>query len=238
MGNVIAFAASSGVIVSGATTIGNSIRGNSIFDNGYLGIDLNNDGVTLNDSGDSDVGPNNLQNFPELASASVSSGTTILSGTLNSTPNRTFLIDVYRNSAADPSGYGEGEDYVGSTSANTDTSGNAIFGLAVSGNFTNQYFTATATDTTTGDTSEFNRAKPAIVGNGPPALSGPFAFNSSGFTLKLTTLETNRVYRVQASTNLVSWIDLTNFIPGVTNLIFSDATGTNFHHRFYRVVSP
>src|SRR5262249_32258259 len=62
-GNIIAHNAEIGVDVFGPT-INNSILGNSIFDNGKLGIDLNaRDGVTLNDVGDVDDGVNHLQNF-------------------------------------------------------------------------------------------------------------------------------------------------------------------------------
>ena len=45
---------------------GNAIQRNSMFSNGELGIDLADDGVTLNDAGDGDTGPNRLQNFPEF----------------------------------------------------------------------------------------------------------------------------------------------------------------------------
>ena len=60
-GNVIAFNGGAGVSVQG----GNA-QGNAIHSNAELGIDLNNDGVTPNDPGDADSGPNGLQNFPEI----------------------------------------------------------------------------------------------------------------------------------------------------------------------------
>ena len=58
-----------GVRVTGATATGNLIRGNSVVNNTALGIDLGGDGVTPNDPGDPDAGPNDLQNFPVLTSA-------------------------------------------------------------------------------------------------------------------------------------------------------------------------
>src|SRR5207249_4222983 len=68
-GNVIAYNRNIGVgvgnFVTGVPAIENSILGNSIFANGQLGIDLApGSGVTPNDPGDADTGPNNLQNFP------------------------------------------------------------------------------------------------------------------------------------------------------------------------------
>jgi hypothetical protein len=69
-GNVIAFNAEEGVEVGGT---GNAVLGNSLFGNGAVGIDLRNSaataGPTPNDPGDGDDGPNRLQNFPEIDSA-------------------------------------------------------------------------------------------------------------------------------------------------------------------------
>src|SRR5882724_1129117 len=65
-GNRIAFNGANGVTnrIGG----GNQILSNSIFSNAKLGIDLNNDGVTQNDVGDADSGPNGYQNFPVITS--------------------------------------------------------------------------------------------------------------------------------------------------------------------------
>ncbi|MEL6715107.1 MAG: hypothetical protein AAFP86_15100, partial [Planctomycetota bacterium] len=41
-----------------------TIRGNSIFNNAGIGIDLLGNGITPNDTGDADEGPNRLQNAP------------------------------------------------------------------------------------------------------------------------------------------------------------------------------
>ena len=110
--NRISFNGGPGIIVESGSS--NSIRGNSIFSNAGLGIDLtsiagsNPDGVTANDVADTDVGANDLQNFPLLTSVISSGGGTSIQGTLNSTPNTTFQIDFYSNAACDASGNGEG----------------------------------------------------------------------------------------------------------------------------------
>ncbi|MCI0681621.1 MAG: SBBP repeat-containing protein, partial [Gemmataceae bacterium] len=154
--NTIAYNAGAGVSVS-TGGLGNRIRGNSIHSNDGLGIDLADDGVTANDAGDGDSGPNNLQNFPVLAGASVGASTHV-AGTLNSTANTQFTIDFYASAAADPSGFGEGQRYLGSTTVTTDGSGNADFDLVLpSATTVGEAITATATDPA-GNTSEFSAA--------------------------------------------------------------------------------
>ena len=241
-GNIIAFSGGYGVVVYDSGTTNNSIRGNSIFSNNYLSIDLNGDGVTPNDPGDADTGPNDLQNFPVITNAFGYAASTIVSGTLNSMTNSTFFIDVYCNASADPSGYGQGQFYVGTASVTTDGSGNGNFSLTnFNGNYAGQFFTATAT-AANGDTSEFGADVLATNAPAPSAqFTGPFQSQAGGYIFNLT-LQTNFNYRIQAATNLaanpIPWTDLTNFTAASSSLTFTDRTATNFHTRFYRIVSP
>jgi len=239
-GNVIAFSGGYGVVVYDSGTTNNVIRGNAIFSNNYLGIDLNGDGVTLNHIGFL-AGPNDFQNFPVITNAYGYGASTIVSGALNSLANGTFFIDVYRNPGADPSGYGQGQFYVGSVSVTTDGSGNALFALTnTAGNYSGQYFTATATSAG-GDTSEFGADVRATNAPAPSAeFTVPLTWRTNGFVLALT-LQTNFGYRLQAATNLASpvvWTDLTNYNAVNSSLTFTDRTVTNYRTRFYRVVSP
>lgn len=163
-GNHIAFNGGDGIRIADAGSVGNTLRGNVLFGNSGLGINLvggsqDSFGVTANDAGDADTGPNNLQNAPVIADVVVSSdGTTVL-GSLNSTPGASFALDFYASPDAHRSGYGEGARYLGSTTATADTSGNASFVLRLAGALPNPFVTVTATNTATGDTSEFSLAK-------------------------------------------------------------------------------
>ncbi|MBV9468266.1 MAG: right-handed parallel beta-helix repeat-containing protein, partial [Abitibacteriaceae bacterium] len=166
-GNTISHNSGSGVHVVGDSR-GNSVRQNIIVANGKLGINLQPDGepdntVTPNDPGDADRGPNNLQNFPVITQVISNGSSTIINGTLNSTPNSRFDLDFYRNTALDASGYGEGEVYLGTTRTTTNNSGNGSFSVSVVGSFSRQFFTVTATNASTGDTSEFSKAIQASV---------------------------------------------------------------------------
>ena len=53
------------------------------------------------------------------------------------------------------------------------------------------------------------------------------------------TAQKRRVsYTLQASTNLVNWIALTNFVSATGTNQFTDPLAPNFIRRFYRAVTP
>ncbi|MGM1054246.1 MAG: beta strand repeat-containing protein, partial [Bacteroidota bacterium] len=76
--------------------LNNKISGNRIFANTSFGIDLGDTGITANDAGDADVGPNLLQNFPEILDEANFDGTNInLSYFIPSAPvNSAYPIQV------------------------------------------------------------------------------------------------------------------------------------------------
>ncbi len=146
-----------GVVLAGTGT-GTALTSNAIFNNTALGIDLGNDGVTVNDNGDADTGPNNLQNFPVLSTVNSSGGSTSIAGTLNSTANATFSIQFFTNDHCSPSSFGEGQTLIGSKQVTTDGNGNATFVAMIDGvTLANgASVTATATDVNN-NTSEFSK---------------------------------------------------------------------------------
>jgi parallel beta-helix repeat protein len=153
---------SDGIAVASGGT-GTTISRSTFSGNGALGIDLGNDGVTVNDSGDSDTGANSLQNFPVLTRA-VANGTdkVWLSGTLNSAANASYRIEFFSSPTADGSGYGEAGTYLGSTSVTTNSSGDVSFDAVLGGVAVTPGHVLTATATrilpggTLTDTSEFS----------------------------------------------------------------------------------
>ena len=153
-GNHIQFNRGDGVVVRGNGT-GNTIVGNSIGNNGRLGIDLGGDGVTSNDVRDADTGANGLQNFPVLSTAPTGPEGTTITGTFRGARNSTVTLDFYGNTAADPSGFGEGQTYLGSQVVTADATGLVTFSFGSATIAAGTKITATATDST-GNTSEFS----------------------------------------------------------------------------------
>jgi len=133
------------------------VLGNSIFSNAGLGIDLNGDGISLNDAGDPDTGPNNLQNYPAINTVSIDSGNVTLTGSLNSAANATFRLEFFCSAKADTSGFGEGEMFLGFSNVTTNASGDASYSVTFPVSPSGRAFSATATDPN-GNTSEFSPA--------------------------------------------------------------------------------
>lgn len=178
-GNVIAFNGR-GVVVGPTiadVSAGVSILGNSIFANTGLGIDLGGDGVTPNDSGDADAGPNDLVNFPVLTRSVIQSSSVTLEGFARpGSVIEVFVADV------DPTGFGEGRSHSVTVTegasndldSGTGSYGPTVNGLPVGSDTTNRFrfvlpiarlrqavplgATLTATATLNGSTSEFSGA--------------------------------------------------------------------------------
>ena len=188
-GNTIMFNSDDGVELESAAalpSLRDRILANDIFSNQKLGIDLDGDGVTQNTPGGPHSGTNNLQNFPVLTSATTTSSATTITGTLNSAPNGTFRVEIFCSPTADPSGYGQGQIYLGFVSVQTDASGNGSF------TFTpkvlippGQVITATATDSAN-NTSEYSQAIPVINQITLQVTAASFAFSSSPHSLAFT----------------------------------------------------
>jgi hypothetical protein len=151
LNNTIAFGM--GIIHGGGN--GNLFSQNSIFSNTGLGIDLGGDGVNPNDippttnPPDQDNGPNNLQNFPVIASLTNLSPGTRAQGTLASTPSSNFRLEFFSSVERDESNTStaEGQTYLGFVDASTNASGNATFSVDLPALPAGQpYVTATATD--------------------------------------------------------------------------------------------
>jgi hypothetical protein len=101
----------------------NTITRNSIYNNVGLGIDLDFSGltglplVTVDDDGDLDIGPNNVQNFPIIDSVRRLSDTLI--GFYGKAPAGSTMEFFFNDGEANKQGgltlnYGEGKTYIGS----------------------------------------------------------------------------------------------------------------------------
>lgn len=142
-----------------------------------LGIDVGVNGVTPNDpvaQCSNDLPEcDGVQNFPVLATESNwnADGTLSLNGTLVSRPNQRYTVEVFANHAANASGHGEGEAFVGSMNVDTGPSGTVSFMFVTAASnplrdgTAHAWFTATATGPT-GSTSDFSHTLELGKGGG------------------------------------------------------------------------
>ncbi len=129
--NIIYQNGGAGIVLGGGNTSGNLISQNSIYANGTsadaLGIDIDQadgmgDGITLNDTGDADTGPNGAANFPIITAAFIEGPNLILKGWSRPGANiEVFLTDTNEGTATEgdnqlgmSNDYGEGQIFIGS----------------------------------------------------------------------------------------------------------------------------
>lgn len=167
-------------VISG---VRNDIGLNSYYGNGKLGIDLGGDGVTANDPGDVDSGPNDLLNSPVLTSVEVGGDNTFVFGTIHSVPNRAISITIYSSPSDD------GQGFTVLTPSNIDVvtneSGDASFGEGFPISKARGFLTAVATSSASEqdefpDVSEFSAPR-AVPGTVPPKVTGVF-FNGQSWS--------------------------------------------------------
>jgi hypothetical protein len=130
-----------------------------MYNNGGLGIDLNDDGVTPNDNNDPDTGANEELNFPVIATAGNHNGTTTITGTIDIDSDPTQATVELFQTAVDPSGYGEGWIYLGPSTPDAGGNWQHVTTMLNIGNFV----TATTTDQNL-NTSEFCGNVAVVVG--------------------------------------------------------------------------
>ncbi len=142
--NIITASTNEGIAMFDATDIKDLFSRNSIFANGAKGISLFN-------SANNGLLPPTLST-PVLGSVGNPSGTDV-SGSAPASANLPMTIEFFASPTADPSGSGEGQFFIGSTSVGT--SGGAFtasLGVAIPSGY---IVSATATDSL-GNTSEFS----------------------------------------------------------------------------------
>lgn len=169
-GNVIAFNTTG--VQSGQT----SILSNLFYGNSYIDVDLAADGRTDNDFGDMD----HLQNFPVITSVTRSSGSTTVTGGLNSAPSTLFTLQFFANGATPTAP----QTLLGTQTVTTNSFGDAPFSFSFPIQTSpDQFITATATSPEN-ETSEFfppngkvelaNISTRGFVGTGHDVLIGGF----------------------------------------------------------------
>jgi parallel beta-helix repeat protein len=166
--------------VSDVTIIENEIRGNGtdgievkgtseqiritenrIFDNDHLNfppelglsIDLGGDGVTANDLGDGDVGPNTLQNHPEILSAVAGFNSISANLSVDGAAVGDYTVELFGVNLCSPERMVDADEFLGSVDVASDGNGDFMVEMAVPTLTEFPFVTATATDPN-GNTSE------------------------------------------------------------------------------------
>lgn len=218
-----------GILMASSST-GNTLFANEFTQNLALGIDLvatgsAADGVTANDVDDADSGANGLQNFPTLSAITRTATGLSVSGGVDrgGAGSKTFTIALYANATCDASGNGEGAQFLGtfnfvSTTPAVETFTNVAFATAAALPVGTQ-ITATATDQSTGSTSEFSTCF------NPDAGASTFVVTSIADTAGASCAGTCTLRQAITAANAHAGADIISFnIPGAGVQTISPAT--------------
>jgi titin len=145
--NIISGNTNEGVALYDSATIQNTISRNSIIANSGKGIVLN-------------TGANSTQPYPILSSATLSTATnpngTDVTGSLTAAVGTTYAIEFFASPTGDPSGFGEGQYFIGSASVTTNGAGAANFTAPLAATVPAGSIIATTATDPLGNTSEFS----------------------------------------------------------------------------------
>jgi CSLREA domain-containing protein len=231
LGNLVAFNGTGGIAIfdnplpNNATPIqntGNSILGNSVFENGrsnpsfLLGIDLTNgfvfpkdDGFTPNDSKGHGTAndPNNFQNSPILTSAVPIAGGVQVTGSLTQSvsPNTTYRIEIFASNPDPLGGIPEGQELIAAAKVTTNAAGTVPFSFAFPANVAaGQIVTADATNLTADPSSQ------------PGAIN---VFNTSELSPGVFIGTQNQLFVIKAFRDLLGRLPDATGLAGFTGLL-------------------
>lgn len=241
--NVVRFNRRAGIRIEGsnaclplpevASTTHAQVRTNLISDNGGLGIDVGVSGPDANDVGDGDDGPNTLLNAPVLQTATPNG--TLFSHT--SAPAQSLVFDIYASSTCDPSGFGEGGQFLTSFFSTSNNIGQVFLNLPRYGVAGKPFISAVATATNApgARSSEFsNCVAEGNNGAGPAFQASPlqtFQFTPGGPQPTAQNLGVSAVNTTLPQsygiTRNVPWITFTpnSGLTPATIAVFVDPTG-------------
>ncbi len=235
-----------------------TISRNAIYDNGevvgktgnaasgQIGIDLTSATesetlgtspfVTKNESGDADVGANDLYNFPVFESAEVSSTTLILKGF--SRPGAVIEIFIAND---DPSGFGEGQTYrvslrEGGTGAGTLVNGVNVDPVADADGATGTYndISATGPGTDTTNRFQFTIALPSGIGVGTTLTATATLLSGSSVTIGGTSYQTGTTSEFSKVVTVTSNVKL-GLAKALDRIIHSNNATDNVYTLVYRL---
>jgi trimeric autotransporter adhesin len=212
-------AASAGINVGTTAGLGNTISGNSIYASSGLGIDTQTTGV-------------NVSGLPEISVVTSNGLTTAIGGRFQGAANAQYRIEFFANDSLvglDASGFGEGQNYVDSMIVTTNAAGLAIFegtsAFATARLVPLGYWvSATATDLSSGTSSEFSAGKSVGAANVVYSSPGIIAVSEAGSSASLSVS-----LSMQPASNVVIPVSISDPTEGTLSTQSLTFTTTNWN---------